>query len=191
MQECKAQNTRLIDYFQRVDVLQRLFAYVSWNIEDEGIGKYRSVLRNVLYPVAEVLNCSSSHVQISLYLHGSAMQRTMVHCRNLPKQQGPVISTLLGRCTRPYINRHERTEYHGILLREDKCHISDEETSRGNVSVLHCTSSTQTIFRRCSPSFKRNLTSWNASYNKSRLLPLSTCWFESSNWMNMRRVQPY
>lgn len=41
LQECKAQNTRLIDYFQRVDVLQRLFGYVSGNIEGEEQSKYR------------------------------------------------------------------------------------------------------------------------------------------------------
>lgn len=35
IQECKAQNTRLIDYFQQVDVLQRLLGYVSGRIEDE------------------------------------------------------------------------------------------------------------------------------------------------------------
>ncbi|KIP08741.1 hypothetical protein PHLGIDRAFT_363378, partial [Phlebiopsis gigantea 11061_1 CR5-6] len=35
IQECKAQNTRLIDYFQRVDVLQRLLGYVSGRIEGE------------------------------------------------------------------------------------------------------------------------------------------------------------
>lgn len=33
LQECKAQNTRLIDYFQRLDVLQRLLGYVSGSIE--------------------------------------------------------------------------------------------------------------------------------------------------------------
>lgn len=33
LQECKAQNTRLIDYFQRVDVLQRLLGYVTGQIE--------------------------------------------------------------------------------------------------------------------------------------------------------------
>ena len=35
LQECKAQNTRLIDYFQRVDVLQRLLGYVTGEIEVE------------------------------------------------------------------------------------------------------------------------------------------------------------
>lgn len=41
LQECKAQNTRLIDYFQRIDVLQRLFGYVSGNIEGEGHGRFK------------------------------------------------------------------------------------------------------------------------------------------------------
>ncbi|KAF8077592.1 SIT4 phosphatase-associated protein-domain-containing protein [Lyophyllum atratum] len=41
LQECKAQNTRLIDYFQRVDVLQRLFAYVTGQIEGDEKGRFK------------------------------------------------------------------------------------------------------------------------------------------------------
>ena len=41
LQECKAQNTRLIDYFQRVDVLQRLLAYVTGQIEGDDKGRYK------------------------------------------------------------------------------------------------------------------------------------------------------
>ncbi|KAI0693353.1 SIT4 phosphatase-associated protein-domain-containing protein [Cytidiella melzeri] len=41
LQECKAQNTRLIDYFQRVDVLQRLLGYVTGRIEGEGRGRFK------------------------------------------------------------------------------------------------------------------------------------------------------
>lgn len=48
LQECKSQNTRLMDYFQRIDVLQRLFGYVSGNIEGDGLGKVKCVLRMVL-----------------------------------------------------------------------------------------------------------------------------------------------
>lgn len=40
LQECKAQNTRLIDYFQRVDVLQRLLGYVTGQIEGENGGDH-------------------------------------------------------------------------------------------------------------------------------------------------------
>ena len=43
LQECKSQNTRLIDYFQRVDVLQRLFAYVTGQIEGEEKGRFKYV----------------------------------------------------------------------------------------------------------------------------------------------------
>ena len=42
LQECKAQNTRLIDYFQRVDVLQRLLGYVTGQIESER-GQFKCV----------------------------------------------------------------------------------------------------------------------------------------------------
>ncbi|KAG8887332.1 hypothetical protein FRB98_000201 [Tulasnella sp. 332] len=40
LQECKSQNTRLIDYFQRVDVLHRLLGYVSGEIEGEDKGRF-------------------------------------------------------------------------------------------------------------------------------------------------------
>ncbi len=43
LQECKSQNTRLIDYFQRVNVLQRLFGYVTGQIEGEERGRFKSV----------------------------------------------------------------------------------------------------------------------------------------------------
>ncbi|KAG9039180.1 hypothetical protein FRB95_011765 [Tulasnella sp. JGI-2019a] len=50
LQECKSQNTRLIDYFQRVDVLHRLLGYVSGEIEgsDKGRFKYPYVATEVL-----------------------------------------------------------------------------------------------------------------------------------------------
>lgn len=44
LQECKSQNTRLIDYLQRRDVLQRLFGYVIGTIEGEGEAKYKYVV---------------------------------------------------------------------------------------------------------------------------------------------------
>lgn len=44
LQECKAQNTRLIDYFQRVDVLQRLLSYVTGEIEGDERGRYKCVI---------------------------------------------------------------------------------------------------------------------------------------------------
>jgi hypothetical protein len=43
LQECKAQNTRLIDYFQRLDVLQRLLGYVTGQIEGEERGRFKCV----------------------------------------------------------------------------------------------------------------------------------------------------
>ncbi|KAG6915049.1 hypothetical protein DXG01_013715 [Tephrocybe rancida] len=43
LQECKAQNTRLIDYFQRVDVLQKLFAYVTGQIEGDDKGRFNEI----------------------------------------------------------------------------------------------------------------------------------------------------
>ncbi len=48
LQECKAQNTRLIDYFQRLDVLQRLLGYVTGQIEGEDRGRFKCVPSHVL-----------------------------------------------------------------------------------------------------------------------------------------------
>ncbi|KAH8813604.1 SIT4 phosphatase-associated protein-domain-containing protein [Flagelloscypha sp. PMI_526] len=51
LQECKAQNTRLINYLQRADVLQRLFGYVTRTIETReeiGVFKYPNVATEVL-----------------------------------------------------------------------------------------------------------------------------------------------
>lgn len=41
LNECKAQNTRLIEYLQRTDVLRRLLGYACGQIEGEGLGKYK------------------------------------------------------------------------------------------------------------------------------------------------------
>ncbi|KAG6836788.1 hypothetical protein H0H93_003209 [Arthromyces matolae] len=41
LQECKSQNTRLIDYFQRVDVLQKLLGYVTGQIEGDEKGRFK------------------------------------------------------------------------------------------------------------------------------------------------------
>ncbi|KZV96148.1 SAPS-domain-containing protein [Exidia glandulosa HHB12029] len=41
LSECKNQNTRLIEFFQRVDILQRLLRYVSGEIEGEDRGRFK------------------------------------------------------------------------------------------------------------------------------------------------------
>ncbi|ESK85608.1 phosphatase associated protein [Moniliophthora roreri MCA 2997] len=68
LQECKAQNTRLIDYFQRVDVLQRLFGYVTGQIEGDEGGRFKypyvatEVLCSDIWSIVET--CLSSRQQI-------------------------------------------------------------------------------------------------------------------------------
>ncbi|KAG8733903.1 hypothetical protein FRC11_000457 [Ceratobasidium sp. 423] len=52
LSECKQQNPRLIDYLQRPEVLQRLFAYVTGEIVSEGRGSFKYP-----YVSAEVLCC--------------------------------------------------------------------------------------------------------------------------------------
>ncbi|EJD53175.1 SAPS-domain-containing protein [Auricularia subglabra TFB-10046 SS5] len=41
LSECKNQNTRLIEFFQRIDILQRLLRYVSGEIEGEDRGRFK------------------------------------------------------------------------------------------------------------------------------------------------------
>ncbi|PPQ89434.1 hypothetical protein CVT25_012813, partial [Psilocybe cyanescens] len=41
LQECKGQNTRLISYFERVDVLQKLLGYVTGQVEIEEKGRFK------------------------------------------------------------------------------------------------------------------------------------------------------
>ncbi|KAJ3814114.1 SIT4 phosphatase-associated protein-domain-containing protein [Lentinula aff. lateritia] len=60
LQECKSQNTRLVDYFQRVDVLRRLLGWVSGEI---GAAKYPYIATEVLcseiWSIVET--CVSTH----------------------------------------------------------------------------------------------------------------------------------
>ncbi|KAJ8092425.1 sporulation-induced protein [Marasmius tenuissimus] len=68
LQECKSQNTRLIDYFQRVDVLQRLFGYVTGQIEGDEGGRFKypyvatEVLCSEIWSIVET--CVNEHQQI-------------------------------------------------------------------------------------------------------------------------------
>ena len=44
LQECKAQNTRLSEYFSRVDVLKILLGYVTGQTESEEKGRFKYTL---------------------------------------------------------------------------------------------------------------------------------------------------
>jgi len=43
LSECKNQNTRLVEFFQRIDILQRMLRYVSGEIEGEDRGRFKYV----------------------------------------------------------------------------------------------------------------------------------------------------
>lgn len=65
LQECKAQNSRLVSYFQRVDVLQRLLGYVTGQIEGEDKGRFK-------YPyVATEVLCSEIWTIVETCLNNS------------------------------------------------------------------------------------------------------------------------
>ncbi|KAF8516965.1 SIT4 phosphatase-associated protein-domain-containing protein [Hysterangium stoloniferum] len=68
LQECKSQNTRLIDYFQRLDVLQRLLGYVTGSIEGEEKGQFKfpyvaaEVLCSDIWSIVEVCVTNSDQI---------------------------------------------------------------------------------------------------------------------------------
>ncbi|KAJ7080423.1 SIT4 phosphatase-associated protein-domain-containing protein [Mycena belliarum] len=80
LQECKAQNTRLIDYFQRVDVLQRLLMYVTGQIEGEERGQFKypyvatEVLCSEIWSVVET--CVNSHTELLIPFWETVLERS-------------------------------------------------------------------------------------------------------------------
>ncbi|KAJ7029390.1 SIT4 phosphatase-associated protein-domain-containing protein [Mycena alexandri] len=79
LQECKAQNTRLIDYFQRVDVLQRLLGYVTGQIEGEERGQFKypyvatEVLCSEIWSVVET--CVNSQMELLIPFWDVVLER--------------------------------------------------------------------------------------------------------------------
>ncbi|KAF8625742.1 hypothetical protein AX17_006769 [Amanita inopinata Kibby_2008] len=73
LQECKSQNTRLIDYFQRVDVLQRLFGYVTGQIESEEKGRFKypyvatEVLCSEIWSIVETCVNEQDHLLVPFW----------------------------------------------------------------------------------------------------------------------------
>ena len=78
LKECKAQNTRLIDYFQRVNVLQRLIGYVTGQIE----GEERSRLKSVTFYDSFFFSYPVRLIKISLRGDGIAMWSILKTCVN-------------------------------------------------------------------------------------------------------------
>ncbi|KAJ7685736.1 SIT4 phosphatase-associated protein-domain-containing protein [Mycena polygramma] len=80
LQECKAQNTRLIDYFQRVDVLQRLLMYVTGQIEGEERGQFKypyvatEVLCSEIWSVVET--CVNSQTELLIPFWDAVLERS-------------------------------------------------------------------------------------------------------------------
>ncbi|KAF9462719.1 SIT4 phosphatase-associated protein-domain-containing protein [Collybia nuda] len=80
LQECKSQNTRLIDYFQRVDVLQRLFGYVTGQIEVEDKGRFKypyvatEVLCSEIWSIVET--CMNEQNQLMVPFWETVMDRS-------------------------------------------------------------------------------------------------------------------
>ena len=96
LQECKAQNTRLIDYFQRVDVLQRLFAYVTGQTEGEEKGRFKCVW----VPFWSILIMSDAGGKVSVCCDGGSLQRNMVNRGDMCQSLRTTAGALLGDCPR-------------------------------------------------------------------------------------------
>ncbi|KAF7337855.1 Extragenic suppressor of kinetochore protein 1 [Mycena venus] len=80
LQECKAQNTRLIDYFQRIDVLQRLLMYVTGQIEGEERGQFKypyvatEVLCSEIWSIVET--CVNSQNELLIPFWEAVLERS-------------------------------------------------------------------------------------------------------------------
>ncbi|KAI0005944.1 SIT4 phosphatase-associated protein-domain-containing protein [Russula compacta] len=80
LQECKSQNTRLIDYFQRLDVLQRLLGYVTGQIEGEDRGRFKypyvatEVLCSEIWSIVET--CLNNTDQLLVPFWETVLDRT-------------------------------------------------------------------------------------------------------------------
>ncbi|KAG8920175.1 hypothetical protein FRC01_000890 [Tulasnella sp. 417] len=73
LQECKAQNTKLIQFLQRVDVLKRLLGYVSGQIEGEERGRFKypyiatEVLCSEIWSIVETCTSRSSELLLPFW----------------------------------------------------------------------------------------------------------------------------
>ncbi|KAJ3514203.1 hypothetical protein NLJ89_g2505 [Agrocybe chaxingu] len=80
LQECKSQNTRLINYFERVDVLQKLLGYVTGQIETEEKGRFKypyiatEVLCSEIWSIVET--CVNEQRQILVPFWETVLDRT-------------------------------------------------------------------------------------------------------------------
>ena len=110
LQECKSQNTRLIDYFQKVDVLQRLFGYVSGQIEAEDTGKFKCA-------ALDYIQLSLTFVQIPLRIHRGPMQRDLVDCGDVLESFGAAPGAFLGDRIGSRCGGHEDANGHGVPFR--------------------------------------------------------------------------
>jgi hypothetical protein len=81
LQECKAQNTRLIDYFQRSDVLQRLLGYVTGQIEGEDRGRFKCVAGQYFLAPSNLV--FSYLTKVPLRFNRGSLQRNMVDRRDM------------------------------------------------------------------------------------------------------------
>lgn len=80
LQECKSQNTRLIGYFERVDVLQKLLGYVTGQTESEEKGRFKypyvatEVLCSEIWSIVET--CVNEHQQLLVPFWETVLDRS-------------------------------------------------------------------------------------------------------------------
>ena len=118
LQECKAQNTRLIDYFQRLDVLQRLLGYVTGQIEGEERGRFKCVASH-RSTRSSLIFLSHISQKIPLRCNRGSLQRNMVNRRDLSEQHRPVVSPILGDRAGSYSRRYEDKNDNGLPIYKD------------------------------------------------------------------------
>ena len=82
LQECKAQNTRLIDYFQRIDVLHRLMGYVTGQIGGDENGGFKLRIFPLFFAGPDGLSTGTLMLQPKSYAARSG--QSLKHASNIP-----------------------------------------------------------------------------------------------------------
>lgn len=177
LQECKAQNTRLIDYFQRLDVLQRLLGYVTGQIEGEERGRFKCVASCCFArsSLTFLFHISQRYPYVATEVLCSEIWSIVETCLNNTDQLlVPFWETVLDRTPEDMKTRmtmaSQFTKINAVFMSKKPAevtaaflrrHVADSET--------RC---------RCSNSFEHSEISSNESFNTSNCPRSRTCSYE-------------
>ncbi|KAF8304993.1 SAPS-domain-containing protein [Clavulina sp. PMI_390] len=104
LNECKAQNTRLIEYLARVDVLKKLLGYACGQIEAEGLSKFRyphvatEVLCSEIWSILDTCLQSKDQLLVPFWDYLLALSNTEL-------QQKPLIGPNFTKITAVFLSK--------------------------------------------------------------------------------------